>query len=140
MSITPLQLRAMKPRGTTRKAARAKSTSREAPILRAVLEYLRYHPAVARAWRQNSGAAKLGDRFIRFTDEVGLPDICGFMKDGRALYVEVKAPKGRPAYWQQQFLDAAAKAGCVAGVARSLDDAAALLSAHLPTGNQHASQ
>jgi hypothetical protein len=102
---------------------------RESSVLRAVLEYLRYHPRVAKAWRQNSGAVTIEGRHVRFTDEVGIPDICGFLKDGRGLYIECKAPGGRLTYWQTRFLEAAEKAGCVCGVVRSVDEVEALIKA-----------
>jgi len=100
---------------------------REGPILRAVLELLQYHPKVAKAWRQNAGGMHVGDRYVQFASELGLPDICGFMKSGRALYIECKAPGGRLTYHQQRFLEDAQKAGCVAGVARSIEDAQAIV-------------
>jgi len=102
---------------------------REASVLRSVLEFLRYHPRVAKAWRQNSGAMNIDGRHVRFTDEVGIPDICGFLKDGRGLYVECKAPGGRLSYWQNHFLEAARKAGCVAGMVHSIEEAEALIKA-----------
>ena len=44
----------------------------------------------------NSGAAKVGNRFIRF-GFVGCPDVIGQLKDGRFIGVEVKAPKRKAA-------------------------------------------
>jgi hypothetical protein len=93
--------------GVTRRQKTVLARSLEGPIMRSVLEYVRYHPKVAKAWRQNSGAVKIEDRYVRFSDEVGIPDICGFLKDGRALYIECKAPKGRLTYWQTRFLELA---------------------------------
>lgn len=61
----------------------------ESAILAAVLQALALHPAVGGFWRQNTGAFAVGEgknrRFIRFGVK-GLPDICGYLKDGRALY------------------------------------------------------
>lgn len=102
---------------------------KEATVLRAVLDFVRYHPRVAKAWRQNSGAFRVEQRFIRTADEPGIPDICGYMKGGRALYIEVKAPRGKLSYWQKRFLDEAKVAGAVCGVARSIEDAKAILEA-----------
>ena len=65
----------------------------EAAALVEVLKALRTHPAVAWAERMNSGAAKVGTRFVRF-GWPGCPDVLGQLKDGRLLGVEVKAKAG----------------------------------------------
>ncbi|HUP07675.1 MAG TPA: VRR-NUC domain-containing protein [Caldimonas sp.] len=115
----------------TRRQAAARSAQREAPILRAVHELLQYHPKVAKVWRQNSGAMKIDDRYIQFSSELGLPDLGGFLKDGRALWIECKSPTGKLTYHQRRFLEDARRAGCVAGVARCVEDAQALISGQL---------
>lgn len=46
------------------------------------------------AWRNNTGAAKLGERFIRF-GVPGLPDIIGVLPGGRMLAIECKRTKGK---------------------------------------------
>lgn len=66
---------------------------REAAALVEVLLTLRAHPMVAWAERMNSGAARIGGRFVRF-GWTGCPDLLGQLKDGRLLGVEVKAEKG----------------------------------------------
>ena len=54
----------------------------------------------------------------------GHPDLAGFRRsDGKAVYIEVKTRRGRVTKEQQQFLDQARMAGCLAGVARSVKDA-----------------
>jgi hypothetical protein len=99
---------------------------RESDVLKAVLHALRVHPLVGNAWRVNSAAGKLvhGETVSQYMEFgfVGCPDIHGYMKDGRALYCEVKRPSGRVAKEQAQFLDAAKNRGCVAFIARSVDD------------------
>lgn len=45
-------------------------------------------------WRQNSGSAKIGSRFVRFTSITGISDIIGICPDGRFLAVECKRTKG----------------------------------------------
>jgi hypothetical protein len=96
---------------------------KEADVQSAILRALRIHPAVGAFWRQNTGAFALGEgkarRFVRFGPK-GSPDIHGYLKDGRALYIEVKRPSGRVSPEQCAFLDGATKAGCVAFVARSV--------------------
>jgi len=93
----------------------------EAAALLEVLKALRAHPMVAWANRANSGAAKVGNRFIRF-GWPGCPDVLGQMKDGRFLGVEVKAAKGKLRPEQSEFLTLIASAGGVAFVARDCRD------------------
>ena len=97
----------------------------ESAIQAAILKALFLHPAVAAAWRQNTGAMSVGEgkarRFVRFGPP-GSPDIHGFLKDGRALFVEVKRPSARVTPEQQAFIDKALAAGCCAMVARSVDE------------------
>lgn len=66
----------------------------EAAALVEVLQALRANPLVAWCERQNTGAAKVGNRFIRF-GWPGCPDVLGQLKDGRLLGVEVKSASGR---------------------------------------------
>jgi len=93
----------------------------EAAALIEVLKALRAHPAVVWAERMNSGAAKVGNRFIRF-GFTGCPDVLGQLRDGRLLGVEVKAPKGKLRTEQAIFLERIAGAGGVAFVARNCCD------------------
>jgi hypothetical protein len=93
----------------------------EAAALVEVLKALRNHPAVAWVERQNSGAVRVGGRFVRF-GWVGCPDVLGQLKDGRLLGVEVKAAKGRTSPEQVAFLERIRAAGGVAFVARDLRD------------------
>ena len=93
----------------------------EAAALLEVLKALRAHPAVAWAERMNSGAAKVGGRFIRF-GWPGCPDVLGQMKDGRLLGVEVKSQTGRLRPEQAVFLERIRAAAGVAFVARDCRD------------------
>lgn len=93
----------------------------EAAALAEVLKVLRNHPAVAWCERQNSGAAKVGNRFIRFGWR-GCSDLLGMLKDGRLLAVECKAPKGRLRTEQGEFLSLVRQFGGVAFVARNATD------------------
>lgn len=93
----------------------------EAAALVEVLKALRTHPAVAWAERMNTGAAKVGNRFIRF-GWPGCPDALGQLKDGRFLAVEVKAKAGRLRPEQALFLARIRAAGGVAFVARDCRD------------------
>ena len=93
----------------------------EAAALAEVLKVLRNHPAVAWAQRQNTGAAKVGGRFIRFGWR-GCSDVIGMMKDGRLLAVECKAPKGKLRPEQKEFLSLVRRFGGVAFVAQDCRD------------------
>lgn len=103
-----------------------KSEPLEAQVLKTVLRTLELHPAVGKVWRMNTGAGKLvraggASQWIQFGFP-GSPDIYGYMKDGRAIYCEVKRPSGRVKPEQAAFLQQAKAAGCVAFIARSADD------------------
>ena len=93
---------------------------------------LAMHPRVKRAYRMNTGAGRLifadqtKSQFIRFGPK-GSPDIHGWMTDGTALFVECKRPTGRLRAEQAAWIEAAKKDGCVAFVARSIDDVEAHL-------------
>jgi hypothetical protein len=97
----------------------------ESAVLDAVLQALAVHPAVGGFWRQNTGAFAIGEgrnrRFVRFGPK-GSPDIHGYLKNGRALFVEVKRPSGRVSPEQQAFIERATANGAMAFVARSVDD------------------
>ena len=94
---------------------------KEAAALLEVLQALRVHPAVAWCERMNSGAARMGARFVRF-GWPGCPDVLGQLKDGRLLGVEVKGPTGRLRPAQALFLERIRAAGGVAFMARDCRD------------------
>lgn len=94
---------------------------KEAAALVEVLQALRTHPAVAWCERMNSGAARMGARFVRF-GWPGCPDVLGQLKDGRLLGVEVKGPAGKLLPAQAVFLERIRCAGGVAFVARDCRD------------------
>ena len=93
----------------------------EAAALLEVLKALRAHPAVSWCERMNSGAARVGGRFIRF-GFTGCPDVLGMLTDGRLLGVEVKAPKGKLRTEQAFMLARINGAGGVAFMARDCRD------------------
>jgi hypothetical protein len=98
----------------------------EAGALKEVIRALRSHSSVAWVQRQNTGAAKVGGRFVRFGWK-GCADILGQLRDGRFLAVEVKAPKGKLRSEQILFLEQVRAAGGVAFVARDCRDVFAAL-------------
>lgn len=92
-------------------------------------------------WRNNTGQAWQGKpihragRQVTLADAfqipyglcVGSADLVGVAPCGRFLAVEVKTATGRVSEQQRVFLDAVLRAGGIAGIARSVDDAIALL-------------
>lgn len=93
----------------------------EAAALCEVLKALNAHPAVAWCERMNSGAARVGGRFVRF-GFVGCPDVLGQLTDGRLLGVEVKASTGKLRPEQAVMLERIAGAGGVSFVAHDCRD------------------
>lgn len=88
-------------------------------------------------FRTNVGVAWTGSRTRKNPDgsltiydprpfNTGLPngfsDLFGVLPGGRALFLEIKTPKGRPTEAQTNFLVQAKCAGAAAGVARSIED------------------
>lgn len=94
---------------------------KEAAALVEVLQALRTHPAVAWCERMNSGAARMGARFVRF-GWPGCPDVLGQLKDGRLLGVEVKGPAGKLRPAQAEFIGRIRAAGGVGFVAHDCRD------------------
>ena len=94
----------------------------ESDSLTEVLQALRTHNTVAWVRRQNTGAAKVGGRFIKF-GWAGCTDLLGMMKDGRLLAVEYKRPKGgRLSIEQKHFIAMVNQFGGCAFVATSAID------------------
>ncbi len=91
---------------------------KEADLQRTILDYLRLHRVFY--WRNNSGAAKVGDRFIRFGC-TGSPDI--FVMDGkRIIGIEIKGSKGKQSPAQVEFERSFRFAGGTYILARRLED------------------
>ena len=93
----------------------------EAAALVEVLQALRAHPAVVWCERMNSGATRIGTRWVKF-GFIGCPDVLGQLNDGRLLGVEVKAKTGRLRPEQAIFLERIRGAGGVGFVARDCRD------------------
>ena len=98
-----------------------KNAKPEAAALKEVLIALAAHSAVAWCERMNSGAAKIGNRFVRF-GWPGCPDVLGQLKDGRLIGVEVKSKTGKLRPEQSFFLERIRLAGGVAFMARNCLD------------------
>lgn len=92
----------------------------EDEVLRGCLEYLKLKGIYC--YRNNTGAAKIGKRFIRYGFP-GSSDIIGILPDGRFLAVECKREKGgRLSDLQKEFLSAIEKNNGVPIVARSVQE------------------
>jgi hypothetical protein len=94
---------------------------REAETQAAILKAYRGHPRIA-LWRQNTGAARIGSRFVRFGLK-GAADLQGLIAPGgRALFVEVKSPTGQQSKEQIAFQRLIEKHGGIYVLARSVWD------------------
>jgi hypothetical protein len=65
----------------------------ERRVLEVLLAKVNSVPGV-KVWRMNTGASKIGDRWMRF-GKVGQADISGIVKGGRRLEIEVKKLNGK---------------------------------------------
>lgn len=75
-----------------------------------------------RIWRQNTGALKIDDRFIRF-GVPGQADITGLLiPSGRRLEIEVKKLKGAQRESQKNFEKMIIKSGGIYITARSVEE------------------
>ena len=72
-------------------------------------------------WRNNSGAMKVGARFIRY-GLVGSPDVIGIV-NGQFVGLEVKREDGRQSEHQQEFERLSVKYGGRYAVVRSVREA-----------------
>lgn len=82
------------------------------------LRFLQLHNIFC--WRNNTGATKIGSRFIRF-GYAGSSDILGILPNGKFLAVECKREKGgRLSEKQKIFLDTINKNGGFAICVNSL--------------------
>lgn len=79
---------------------------------------------IAVLFRINVGSFKVGDRIISTGVPKGFPDLFGFRrKDGKAVFLEIKTPKGKLRTEQKVFKEALKKQNVIYGVARSLEEA-----------------
>lgn len=106
----------------------------ESAIQKTILAALRLHPLVKHAERVNVGAGRFArkdgsaGRFVRYGRN-GQSDICGRMKDGRELAIEVKRPsnKNGATAAQLDYIADVQSGGGVAGVAWSVETALAIV-------------
>lgn len=78
------------------------------------------HPSL-RLWRQNTGAAMVKGRLVRFGSP-GCPDILGALAPtGRLIGIEVKAPDGRQSAEQKSFQAMFERMGALYVLARDVE-------------------
>mgnify|MGYP001574492976 CR=1 FL=1 len=99
----------------------------EADIMREIM--LAVSRIGGRVFRNNCGMATTeSGNAIRFgVANPGGSDLIGWTATGQFLAIEVKCPGKNPTVEQRNFLDAVTKAGGIAGVARSVDDAVEII-------------
>ena len=92
-------------------------------------------------WRNETAGVWLGKVIHKASDQVtltnarmftaglcvGSSDIIGIAPGGRFLAIEVKTETGRPTQGQRRFIEAVRRAGGIAGIARSVEDALELI-------------
>ena len=101
-------------------------TKNEKQIENEILEYLSHRDDVVCWKNENVGIYDPAKRIYRkpwskFKPK-GISDIIGFVcGSGKAIFIEVKAPKGRLTQDQEDFLRNANEAGCISFLARSIE-------------------
>ena len=95
---------------------------KETELQRNILQYLKARNIWA--WRASNAGNRIKGGMRVPSGNLGLPDICGVLSNppGRALFIEVKTPKGKVSEAQTIWLVKAADLGALAFVARCLDD------------------
>lgn len=67
-------------------------------------------------------------RYVTSGVPKGFSDLFGFRKsDGRAVFIEVKTPNGKPSAEQVKFLETMRKYGAISGICRSVEEAINLI-------------
>jgi len=102
----------------------------EGAVLDAILDYLAAERITA--WRMNTGAVKVDDRFVRFgvegfSDIIAIPTVSGHFKGipvkwTEPWFLEVKSAKGRQSAEQVSFERQVKDAGAQYFLVRSVED------------------
>lgn len=100
-------------------------TQTETDLVRQCLDWLALHGVFC--WRQNSGAARYGPRYVRFHSEPGMTDIVGVLPlSGRIVCIEAKIRGARTErkrrLEQESFQQRIRSSGGVALVVHDLDE------------------
>lgn len=96
----------------------------ESQLVNALIEEMLYRGIIC--WRNNNtpvfdATRQLYRKMPKFSMP-GIPDIAGIMPDGRALFIEVKLPKGKISPAQAAFIYKAKALRAIAFVARNSQD------------------
>jgi hypothetical protein len=91
----------------------------ETKVVSACLDWLAKNRIMA--WRNNTGAAKIGDHYVSFGSK-GSSDIVGVLSSGRFLAIECKFGKGRQSPEQKTFQKMIEKNNGLYILAYSVDD------------------
>lgn len=91
----------------------------EQQLINTVLEYLNILRIPA--WRMNSGAFEIQNRFVTFGTK-GMSDIIAILPDGKFLAIECKRQDGKVSALQKEFLRIIKENNGEAIIARSLED------------------
>lgn len=92
----------------------------------AILQFLKWNKIIA--WKTNNAVSYIdGRRIINFQDEngasiKGIPDIMGYLHDGKSLFIEAKVGKNKPTLYQKNFIENAYSNNCISFFAWSVDD------------------
>lgn len=80
-------------------------------------------------FRVNVGAGRTEDgRYFSTGVPRGFSDLFGVrLSDGKAVFIEVKSPTGRPTKQQSNFINKMRSYGAIAGVCRNVEDAITLI-------------
>ena len=80
-------------------------------------------------FRINVGSARtISGNYFTTGVPKGFSDLFGFRKsDGKAVFIEVKTPKGRASKEQLRFIEKMIADGAIAGISRSTEDALRLV-------------
>ena len=89
----------------------------EGELVKTILSALPHYNVFA--WRNNTGAVKTDERFIRYGYR-GSADILGITQDGRMICIECKV-KTKLSSYQQAFLEEVKRRGGIAVVCRPGD-------------------
>lgn len=94
---------------------------------------------IAVTFRANVGKLYTEDgRVIATGLPKGFPDLFGYRRrDGKILFLEVKTDKGRLRPEQKDFLSYVQADGCIAGVARSVEEARAIIQSEIETVSEN---
>jgi hypothetical protein len=102
--------------------------SRESVLTGNAVDWLNAQP-LTYAWRNNTGVARFGDRFVAY-GQVGSADIIACIR-GRFVAIETKAKRGKQSVDQARWQKKIEAAGGTYWLVRSLDELRGLWS-HAP--------